>query len=65
MRVVLVDGSLQFGDLRSLLRVPETAPSILELPTDRIEESDLPDVLWRDPSGSTSCWRRRASSWPR
>jgi len=50
-RTVLVDGSLQFGDLRSLLKVPVDAPSILDLPTDRIQESDLQDVLWRDPSG--------------
>ncbi len=48
---VLVDGSLQFGDLRALLKVPSDAPSILDLPTDRIQESDLTDVLWRDPSG--------------
>ena len=51
LRVCLVDGNLQFGDLRALLRVPETAPSVLQLPTDRIAESDLVDVLWRDPSG--------------
>ena len=50
-RTALVDGSLQFGDLRSLLRVPADAPSILDLPTDRIGENDLQDVLWRDPSG--------------
>ncbi|MEA2608875.1 MAG: pilus assembly protein CpaE [Chloroflexota bacterium] len=50
-RTVLVDGSLQFGDLRALLKVPNDAPSILDLPTDRIAESDLSDVLWRDPSG--------------
>jgi len=50
-RVALIDGNLQFGDLRALLRVPETAPSILQLPTDRSAESDLVDVLWRDPSG--------------
>jgi pilus assembly protein CpaE len=50
-RTVLIDGSLQFGDLRSLLKVPVDAPSILDLPTDRIVESDLQDVLWRDPSG--------------
>ncbi|MGK2850791.1 MAG: response regulator [Candidatus Limnocylindrales bacterium] len=50
-RTVLIDGSLQFGDLRSLLKVPADAPSILDLPTDRIAESDLADVLWRDPSG--------------
>jgi len=50
-RVILVDGSLQFGDIRALLRVPADAPSILDLPTDRIAESDLNDVVWRDPSG--------------
>jgi pilus assembly protein CpaE len=50
-RTALVDGSLQYGDLRSLLKVPLDAPSILDLPTDRIGEADLQDVLWRDPSG--------------
>jgi pilus assembly protein CpaE len=48
---VLIDGSLQFGDMRALLKVPADAPSLLDLPTDRIQESDLRDVLWRDPSG--------------
>src|SRR4029077_16364224 len=51
LRTVLIDGSLQFGDLRALLKVPADAPSILDLPTDRIQNSDLQDVLWRDPSG--------------
>lgn len=50
-RTVLFDGSLQFGDLRALLKVPLSAPSIVDLPTDRIGEADLADVLWRDPSG--------------
>ncbi len=50
-KTVLIDGSLQFGDMRSLLKVPTEAPSLLDLPTDRIQESDLQDVLWRDPSG--------------
>jgi pilus assembly protein CpaE len=50
-RVCLVDGSLQFSDLRGLLRVPAVAPSIVNLPTDRIKESDVADVAWRDPSG--------------
>ena len=50
-RTVLIDGSLQFGDMRALLKVPVDAPSILDLPTDRIQNSDLQDVLWRDPSG--------------
>ncbi len=51
VRVVAIDGDMQFGDLRGLLRVPDSAPSILQLPTDRIAESDLASVLWRDPSG--------------
>ena len=50
-RVCLIDGSLQFSDLRGLLRVPAVAPSIVNLPTDRIKESDLAEVTWRDPSG--------------
>ncbi len=50
-KTVLIDGSLQFGDMRALLKVPAEAPSLLDLPTDRIQESDLQDVLWRDPSG--------------
>ena len=50
-KTVLIDGSLQFGDMRALLKVPVEAPSLLDLPTDRIQESDLADVLWRDPSG--------------
>ena len=50
-RTALIDGSLQFGDLRSLLKVPGDAPSILDLPTDRVTQADLQDVLWRDPSG--------------
>jgi pilus assembly protein CpaE len=50
-RVCLVDGSLQFSDLRGLLRVPAVAPSIVNLPTDRIRDSDLTEVVWRDPSG--------------
>lgn len=51
LKVVLIDGNLQFGDLRALLRVPESAPSVLQLPTDRISETDLQEVIWRDPSG--------------
>jgi pilus assembly protein CpaE len=50
-KVCLIDGSLQFSDLRGLLRVPAVAPSIVNLPTDRIREQDLIDIMWRDPSG--------------
>jgi pilus assembly protein CpaE len=50
-KVCLIDGSMQFSDLRGLLRVPAVAPSIVNLPTDRIREQDLADVTWRDPSG--------------
>ncbi len=47
----LIDGSLQYGDLRALLKVPGDVPSILDLPTDRVQELDLREVMWRDPSG--------------
>lgn len=50
-RVALIDGSLQFGDLRALLRVPQDAPSILQLPIDKIQRADLEEVMYRDPSG--------------
>lgn len=50
-RVCLIDGSLQFSDLRGLLRAPSSAPSIINLPTDRIRDTDLGEVLWKDPSG--------------
>ncbi|MGZ8474670.1 MAG: response regulator [Candidatus Limnocylindria bacterium] len=50
-RVCVVDGSLQFSDMRGLISVPPSAPSLLDLPTDRIREQDLADVVWRDPSG--------------
>src|SRR5438034_297804 len=58
--IVLVDALLQ-GRVKGLplaeqiatsgYGVPVDAPSILDLPTDRVSESDLADVLWRDPSG--------------
>lgn len=51
VHTALVDGSIQFADIRSLLRVPDSSPSMLDLPTDRVSESDLGDVLWRDVSG--------------
>jgi pilus assembly protein CpaE len=50
-KVCLVDGSLQFSDLRGLLRVPADAPSLVNLPTDKIREADVADVTYRDPSG--------------
>ncbi len=50
-RVCLIDGALQFSDLRGLLRAPANAPSIVNLPTDKIRDTDLADVLWKDSSG--------------
>lgn len=50
LRTALVDGAIQFGDLRGLVRAPRDAPSMLDLPTDRISESDLAEVLWRGPA---------------
>jgi len=50
LRTGLVDGSIQFGDLRGFLRAPSNAPSMLDLPTDRIAESDLAQVIVKGPS---------------
>lgn len=50
-RVCLVDGSLAFSDLRGLLRVPASAPSILNLPIGSIRDADLAEVVWKDSSG--------------
>jgi pilus assembly protein CpaE len=50
LRTALIDGAIQFGDLRGLLRAPRDAPSMLDLPTDRISDTDLADVLWRGPA---------------
>lgn len=50
-RVALIDGSLQFGDLRGLLRVADDVPSIVQLPTAHIQRADLEQVMYRDASG--------------
>jgi pilus assembly protein CpaE len=50
-RPVLVDGSLQFADVRTLLKAPAEAPSILNLPTNNVAEADLEGVMWKDSSG--------------
>jgi len=51
LTVALIDGSLQFADLRSLLRVPENTASIVSLPTNRVQRADLQEVMYRDKSG--------------
>lgn len=50
-RVALIDGSLQFGDVRALLRVTDDVPSIVQLPTTHIQRADLEQVMYRDASG--------------
>jgi pilus assembly protein CpaE len=51
LHTALVDGNLQFGDLRRLLRVGADVPSIYDLPTDAVRTSDLGSVMVEDPSG--------------
>ncbi len=51
VRTALVDGSLQYGDLRRLLRVDEGEPSICDLPTDCVRISDLAQTMRRGPGG--------------
>jgi pilus assembly protein CpaE len=49
--VALIDGSVQFGDLRALLRIDESIPSLVDLPTSKLSANDLSEVAWRDRSG--------------
>ena len=51
VRTALVDGSLQYGDLRRLLRVDADEPSICDLPTDCVRASDLAATMRRGPAG--------------
>jgi pilus assembly protein CpaE len=51
LRTALVDGSLQYGDVRRLLRIAPSEPSICDLPTDSVRGTDLAETLLSDPSG--------------
>lgn len=51
LRTLLLDGSLQFGDLRRLLRADPMAPSICDVPTDCSSGDDLADVVVRHTTG--------------
>ena len=51
LRTALVDGSLQYGDLRRQLRVGPEVPSICDLPTGNLRQSDLEATMHRDSSG--------------
>jgi pilus assembly protein CpaE len=51
LRTLLIDGSLQFGGVRRLLRADPTAPSICDLPTDVVRSADLADTVIRDAWG--------------
>lgn len=51
IRTALVDGSLQYGDMRRLLRVEASEPSICDLPTDCVRASDLVETMRRGPAG--------------
>ncbi len=51
LRTALVDGCLQFGDLRRLLGVADDLPSIIDLPTDSVRSSDLGGLMMVGPSG--------------
>ena len=65
-QVVLIDGSLQFGDLRALLKVPGRR-AVDPRPADRPDPGVGPArrPVARPIGRSTSSWRRRASRWPR
>lgn len=51
VRTALVDGSLQYADVRHLVRAAPDQPSICDLPTDCVRASDLATTVLADPSG--------------
>ncbi len=51
LRTVLVDGSLQFGDVRHLLAADASLPSICDLPTDTVRASDLAETVVKVGAG--------------
>ena len=51
LRTALVDGSLQYADLRRLLGASDDAPSIIDLPTDSVRTSDLAELMVPGPDG--------------
>lgn len=51
VRTALVDGSLQYGDMRRLLHVDAGEPSICDLPTDCVRASDLVATMRQGPGG--------------
>jgi pilus assembly protein CpaE len=50
-RVLLVDGNLQYSDLRSLLQVPPETHSVVDLPTDRLTQAEISEAIYTDPNG--------------
>ena len=50
-RVLLVDGNLQYSDLRSLLQVPPQTPSVVDLPTDRLTQAEISEAVFTDQNG--------------
>ena len=50
-RTVLVDGDQVHGDLRLHLEAPESAPSLVQLPTGHVTEEDMAPLLWQDATG--------------
>lgn len=49
--VALVDGDQVHGDLRLHLEAPDDAPSLVQLPTGHVTETDMAPLMWQDPSG--------------
>src|SRR5437899_11674491 len=49
--VALMDGVMQFGALRHVLKVPPATRSIVDLPTGQGMRTSLAEVLWEGPSG--------------
>ena len=50
-QAVLIDGDQVHGDLRLHLEAPDAAPSLVQLPTGHVTETDVRPLLWQDATG--------------
>ncbi|MBI3522126.1 MAG: P-loop NTPase [Chloroflexi bacterium] len=49
--VALVDGVMQFGSVRHLFEIPDTARSIIDLPAGAAMRASISEAVWEGPGG--------------
>jgi len=50
-KTILIDGCFQFGDIRTMIKPPPEAKSIVDLPQDKLDDAYMRQVVYSDTSG--------------